>query len=617
MTSNSFLNEAIYLDQNPQVAEAVAQGLYASGLEEYVQIGQFQQRNGVIFNGTTGDDIIHSSGQTSSIFGVPVQSITSGRRLVNAQVESFGVGEFDTLLGSPGRNIFYLGDNAEENPQDFYLGEGDRDYALIRFFDPFSEDAIYLAGNPEDYDFETIDNSVHISKNGDLIGIIEDVPQLIPDGLFTSNGILLFAPENSFYASRSKPYFNETAYLAANPDVEALLDAGDYNSGWDHFLAAGINEERLTFFNGVVGRDSFFYALGNAVIAGMPITSYDPSTQVITTATTGSGDYDHFHGAFGVNRILLGNDGTDFYVGQGDQDYALIGDFDPKEDQLIMAKSIENYQFENIEVEFGGETFTLLQISTLSGDVIAQLEDPDLTFIQTPSDIAGTYALISPQNETVPLPDTEPIPTDSNIVAGSSEADDLFASITPGFDGVSDMVFAGAGNDDVDTAIAGHTAGDNRISLGSGDDIIFVTDRDRAFGGAGDDIFEATEASRYRLSGGAGHDQFFLGSNGRALGGDGDDSFFAEIGGDNKLSGGAGSDAFWIVNGELPEGTNTIVDFEQGLDIIGISGQGDLKFDGLALTVTGDDTEIGIGGTTIARLMGTTSLNADDFTFAA
>lgn len=264
---------------------------------------------------------------------------------------------------------------------------------------------------------------------------------------------------------------------------------------------------------------------------------------------------------------------------------------------------------------FGEATFELLQISTLSGDVIAQLEDPNLTFIQAPSDIAGTYALISPQNETVQLPDTELTLTDSNIVAGSSEADDLSASITPGFDGVSDMVFAGAGNDDVDTAIAGNTSGDNRISLGSGDDITFVADRDRAFGGAGDDIFEATEASRYRLSGGAGNDQFFLGSEGRALGGDGDDSFFAEIGGDNKLSGGVGSDAFWIVNGELPEGINTIIDFEQGLDIIGISGQGDLKFGGLTLTVTGNDTEIGIGGTTIARLMGTTSLNADDFTF--
>jgi hypothetical protein len=288
-TTNSFLNEAVYLAKTPRVAAAVAQGLYLSGLQEYEQVGQFQERNGVIFNGTTGNDIVQTSGQKPSIFGVPVRSIELAGRLVIAEVESFGVGEFDTLLGSPGRNIFYLGDNAAEAPRDFYLGTGDRDYALIRFFDPTSEDAIYLAGNPEDYNFETINGSVHISNNGDLIGIVEDIPKLIPDGLFTDNGILLFAPQNAYYASRSRPYFNEPTYLATNPDVAALLEAGDYSSGWDHFIKKGINEGRLTFFNGVVGRDAFFYPLGNAIVAGMPIVSYDPTTKVLITATTGSG----------------------------------------------------------------------------------------------------------------------------------------------------------------------------------------------------------------------------------------------------------------------------------------------------------------------------------------
>lgn len=530
MASNSFFNETIYLTQNPQVAEEVAQGLYASGLEEYEQAGQFQQRNGVVFNGTTGDDIIHSSGQTPSIFGVPVQSIKSGRRLVNAQVESFGEGEFDTLLGSPGRNIFYLGDNAEENPRDFYLGEGDRDYAFIRFFDPASEDAIYLAGNPEDYDFETIDDSVHISRNGDLIGIVEDIPQLVPDGLFSSNGILLFAPQNAFYANRSRPYFNETAYLAANPDVEALLDAGDYNSGWDHFLAAGLDEERLTFFNGVVGRDSFFYPLGNAVITGMPITSYDPSTQAIATATTGSGDYDHYHGAFGVNRFLLGNDGTDFYVGQGDQDYALIGDFDPKEDQFIMAKSMENYKFEIVEEEFGGETFPLFQISTLSGDVIAQLEDPDLTLIQAPSDIAGTYALISPRNETVQFSST----TGDDLLNGTIGRDTI--------DGLT-------GND-----IIRGLAEDDFLQGGEG--------KDKLFGNAGND----------KLKGGPGDDRLMGNSgNDTILGGAGNDILVGGNGYDS-LKGGAGADQFIFQNAR--QKADRILDFTVGEDVILIRKSG-------------------------------------------
>ncbi|MBF2047854.1 MAG: hypothetical protein EDM05_57720 [Leptolyngbya sp. IPPAS B-1204] len=401
MEANSFLNDAIYLAENSDVAKAVAEGKYASGREEYEAIGQYQERNGVVFSGTEGNDRIQSSGQKSSVVGVKIKTAKSAGRLITIEAETLGVGELDTLQGSPGRNIFYLGDNATETPQDFYLGNGDQDYALIHFFDPTSEDAIYLAGSPEDYQFETVDSNVQISKNGDLIAIVEGISRLIPDGLFTNKGILLFAPQNAYYARRSQPYFNEPAYLAANPDVKELLDSGEYSSGWDHFMQKGSDEGRQTFFNGVVGNDSFFYPLGNAIVTGMPITEYDPATGAIKTATTGSGDYDHYHGAFGVNRFLVGNAGVDFYVGQGEQDHALIGDFDPKQDELIVAQAIQNYKFEIYEEEFGGEIYPLFQLSTQAGDVIARLEDPELELVQLPSTIPGTYALVSPENERI------------------------------------------------------------------------------------------------------------------------------------------------------------------------------------------------------------------------
>ncbi|NMG18290.1 hypothetical protein DP116_02025 [Brasilonema bromeliae SPC951] len=125
------------------------------------------ERNGVILNGTNGNDTVQASGQKSSVIGVKVNTAEVGSRLINAETESLGVGEIDILTGSPGRNVFYLGDNAKENPKDFYLGNGDQDYALIRYFDPTSEDAVYLAGNPKDYTLETINGSVNISKNGD------------------------------------------------------------------------------------------------------------------------------------------------------------------------------------------------------------------------------------------------------------------------------------------------------------------------------------------------------------------------------------------------------------------------------------------------------------------
>ncbi len=199
------------------------------------------------------------------------------------------------------------------------------------------------------------------------------------------------------------------------------------------------------------------------------------------------------------------------------------------------------------------------------------------------------------------------------VAGGTSGADTIEAGITKGFDGINDIVFTGGGNDTVDSVIAGALASGNRVDTGSGADTIFVANNDRAFGGAGDDIFEASDASGYRVSGGAGNDTIFLGANGRALGGDGNDKFFVGTGGGNTLSGGAGADQFWIYNGEAPASANTIVDFQVGTDVLGISGASGAKF--ADLTRTGND--IAFGGKTIATLTGieTSSLTAANFAF--
>ena len=215
--------------------------------------------------------------------------------------------------------------------------------------------------------------------------------------------------------------------------------------------------------------------------------------------------------------------------------------------------------------------------------------------------------------------------TDSRqtLVSGTAGADDLVAGFTPGFDGVNDLVFTGAGNDKVDVAIAGSIAGKNRIDLGNGNDIVYIANGDRAFGSAGDDIFEANDAKDYRISGGAGNDTLFLGTNGRALGGDGNDKLFVGTGGGNLLSGGAGADQFWIANVELPSAANTILDFQIGTDVIGIQGAKSLGISAttIKLNQIGADTSIDFGGKTLAMLTGiqATSLstsNAGQFVFA-
>jgi hypothetical protein len=213
----------------------------------------------------------------------------------------------------------------------------------------------------------------------------------------------------------------------------------------------------------------------------------------------------------------------------------------------------------------------------------------------------------------------------SLLVSGGSSDDTLQAASKTSFDGVNDIVFTGAGKDTIFNT-GSELAGGNRIDTGSGDDTIYVSKNDRAFGGDGNDTFFAEgifsylfakDLGGFRISGGAGKDVFFLGgsTDGRALGGDGDDTFYASSGGRNFLSGGAGADIFNIFSGDVLSAPNTILDFQSGTDKIQIGG-GITSIAGLDLT---SGSNIRIGGATIATLTGitTSTLTASDFIFAS
>jgi len=130
---------------------------------------------------------------------------------------------------------------------------------------------------------------------------------------------------------------------------------------------------------------------------------------------------------------------------------------------------------------------------------------------------------------------------------------------------------------------------------------------DRIFGGSGDDIFEATEGQGgNRIYGGDGNDIFFLGSKDFASGGAGNDQLYVGVGGENIIAGGLGNDQFWIVNAELPESSNTILDFKIGEDVIGLSGAASLGIttSNLTLNQVGSNTAIAFNGQTLTILNG-------------
>lgn len=142
-----------------------------------------------------------------------------------------------------------------------------------------------------------------------------------------------------------------------------------------------------------------------------------------------------------------------------------------------------------------------------------------------------------------------------------------------------------------------------------------------AFGLAGDDIIignggnDTLSGNRGNdtISGGVGNDLLFGGKGDDTLnGGEGNDTLVGGLGAD-LLIGGAGGDVFVLGTGA---GTDTILDFKQGEDLIGLTRG--LTFDKLRINPNGTSTLIAVANTgeVLASLTNTqiSPLTASDFT---
>ncbi|MEL6351883.1 MAG: Ig-like domain-containing protein [Cyanobacteria bacterium J06627_28] len=157
----------------------------------------------------------------------------------------------------------------------------------------------------------------------------------------------------------------------------------------------------------------------------------------------------------------------------------------------------------------------------------------------------------------------------------------------------NDIILGGDGNDVLRGDLNSRNTQDD---IAGGNDIIFGGDgNDRIGGKAGNDI----------LSGDAG-DDFIWGD-------DGDDIIMGVTGNDTLVgdngSKGSGSDLFVFGNGD---GTDTIVDFEVGIDRIGLV-EGELTFADLTITQDGSNALLGVtsSGETLAVL---NNVDASDLT---
>lgn len=131
------------------------------------------------------------------------------------------------------------------------------------------------------------------------------------------------------------------------------------------------------------------------------------------------------------------------------------------------------------------------------------------------------------------------------------------------------------------------------------------------FGGAGDDLLDASvDSGNNRLYGQGGNDWLFAGSGNTLIAGDGDDALFVSSGGENVFTGGNGADAFWIVTGQFPNSPNTISDLELGVDVIGVGGVGATEIADLDFNQVGEHTTISFSGVDLATVL---NISASEF----
>lgn len=160
----------------------------------------------------------------------------------------------------------------------------------------------------------------------------------------------------------------------------------------------------------------------------------------------------------------------------------------------------------------------------------------------------------------------------------------------------NDTLFGGTGDDD----LLGQ-AGKDRLLAGSGNDTLRGgSGNDRLLGEADDDFLDG-EAGDDRLLGGDGNDTL--------LGGKGNDRLIGEAG-DDLIQGGKGKDTFVLAT----TGTDTIKDFEVGIDFIGLTGA--LTFGTLTFEKSQNATLILFEDDILAKVEGVSTLTSNDFVSA-
>ncbi|MGB3535662.1 MAG: SGNH/GDSL hydrolase family protein, partial [Microcoleaceae cyanobacterium] len=226
------------------------------------------------------------------------------------------------------------------------------------------------------------------------------------------------------------------------------------------------------------------------------------------------------------------------------------------------------------------------------------------------NDIIADNATEGPESVSFALAEVEGYTVDSDVNAASFTILDTSTGNDTIVGDEGDNVLTGQ---DSDNLIAGGL-GNDEITGAGGDDVLRGDLNSRSSGGTvgGNDTISGG-AGNDRIGGKAGDDELF-GDDGddQIWGDDGDDLIRGGLGSDvligDDFSGGAGADTFVLAAGE---GTDTIIDFEVGVDLIGLADG--LTVEDLTVTASSSSTTIAFGDETLAVLEGVVSGSEIDY----
>ena len=436
-------------------------------------------------------------------------------------------------------------------------------------------------------DFDT--EALVIDANGDIWVGDEYGPYLLH---FDSNGVLLEAPiptPNILIDGATPPAPNDQVRAPQNPDVEAGQAEANLR-GSRGFEGIGYSPDGTTL-----------YPILEAPVEGDPenalrIYEYDITTGMYSDELVGFYPLDD----------------------PGDTPTFQLGDLTPINDHEFLA--IERDDFQGDEAFF--KKVFKIDISQVDENGFVHKEEViDLLDIADPNDLNGDNSLVfdlpitSVENILVIDENTVLVSVDNNYPFGDfatgrpPELDNneiILVELPEPLDldprlGVNAFSRDITQGDLSAETLAGGIDGDDFIFGGDGDDVLRgdLNTRDAQVGiGDNDTIFGEGGSDRI---GGKGGDDALFGGDGDDLiwGDDGNDLLRGGLGNDTLTgddnSGGSGSDTFVLA---LGEGMDAIVDFEVGLDALGLA-------DGLtfaALSFSGN--AISAGGEILAILQG-------------